>query len=130
MRNQGLLLFVPAGAAPYGVPMQHPAGHSCPESAGSADCAHRTELERLATLDAATIARALDDRRALYPLISGAVDQYLDLDDRADAAFAAGNSDEAMYLHQEASAWRATVTVLKQIEQHGHGAAAPMTGIA
>lgn len=124
--------FVPAGVAPYGVPMQQPVGHSCPESAGAAACAHRTELERLATLDAATIDRALADRRALYPLISAAVDQYLDLDERADAAFAAGNSDEAMYLHQEASAWRATVTVLKQIEQHGHGtgAAAPITGIA
>lgn len=112
--------------------MHQPVGHCCPESAAIADCPHRTELERLATLDAATIDVALRDRQALYPLISNAVDQYLDLDDQADAAFADGHSDEAMYLHQEASAWRATVTILKQIELRGHAATSadrtPATG--
>lgn len=100
-------------------------------SSGTANCPHRTELERLATLDTDTIDAALLGARALYPLISEAVDQYLDLDDQADAAFAAGNTDDTMYLHQEASAWRATVTVLKQIESRGHRAdSTPQAGIA
>ena len=86
---------------------------------GSVRCTHRPNSERLATLDAATIDIALRDPRAMYPLISNAVDQYLDLDDQADAAFAAGDNDEAMYLHQEAAAWRATVTALKRLEIHG-----------
>ncbi|HMS76174.1 hypothetical protein [Gordonia sp. (in: high G+C Gram-positive bacteria)] len=99
--------------------MHQPDGHPRPETTGSVRCTHRTELERLATLDAATIDIALRDPRAMYPLISNAVDQYLDLDDQADAAFAAGDNDEAMYLHQEAAAWRATVTALKRLEIHG-----------
>lgn len=76
---------------------------------------HRSDLECLATLDAATIQRVCsstdDARRAL----ERAVDEYLEMDALADELLADGARDEADYHRQEAAAWRATVTVLREV---------------
>ncbi|MCT1352669.1 hypothetical protein P9A14_18760 [Gordonia hongkongensis] len=76
---------------------------------------YRSDLERLATLDAAAIEVACTDCTSVGELIDCAVDEYLEFDVAADEAEARGHDEHAAYLRQEAAAWRATVRVLRMI---------------
>ncbi|MBD0861088.1 hypothetical protein IA539_07645 [Gordonia sp. zg691] len=75
----------------------------------------RSDLERLATLDAAAIEVACTDCTTVGELISCAVDEYLEFDILAEEAEACGEKEHAVFLRQEAAAWRATVRVLRMI---------------
>lgn len=48
-------------------------------------------------------------------MIDDALDECLDLEERADEYLLAGDLDHAAYCRQEAAAWRATVTVLRAL---------------
>ncbi|MDL9936540.1 hypothetical protein QSJ18_07280 [Gordonia sp. ABSL1-1] len=74
---------------------------------------YRSDLERLTTLDAATIERACADPSALPGLITIAADESLEFDIRAEEAEATGDADYAAFCGQESAAWRATVTLLR-----------------
>ncbi|MGV9826404.1 MULTISPECIES: hypothetical protein [unclassified Gordonia (in: high G+C Gram-positive bacteria)] len=91
----------------------------------------RSDFERLATLDAETIARVLDERRtdtaALMSIVTDCLDESLDLDAEADEAECRDDTDRAAYLRQEASAWRATVTALRRVMVH-RSTATPVDG--
>ncbi|MGV9712159.1 hypothetical protein ACWDTI_16020 [Gordonia sp. NPDC003424] len=76
---------------------------------------YRAELERLATLDAETIARVCATPSLAAALIAAALDECIDYDERADDLQLTGNDEHAAFCRQEASAWRATVTVLREI---------------
>ena len=77
----------------------------------------RTELEQLATLDAATITKVLDaahtDHSTVLSSIADCLDEAYEFDAQADEASVAGNDDHAQFCRQESAAWRATVTVLR-----------------
>ncbi|MHC3003758.1 hypothetical protein [Gordonia sp. GN26] len=76
---------------------------------------YRSDLERLATLDAAAIERACADCTTLDELIGCAVDEHLEFDALADEAEACDEHEHAAFLRQEAAAWRATVRLLRTI---------------
>lgn len=76
---------------------------------------YRSDLERLATLDAAAIERACTDCTTLDEFIGCAVDEHLELDALADEAEMLEDPEHAAFLRQEASAWRATVRLLRTI---------------
>lgn len=76
---------------------------------------YRSDLERLATLDAATIEMACTDSTAVADLIAHGVEEYLEYDLHADEAEAAGDTDLAHFYRQEASAWRSTVATLRMM---------------
>lgn len=76
---------------------------------------YRSDLERLATLDAEAIERACTDCTTLDELLACAVDEYLEHDVLAEEAEACGDEEHAAYLRQEAAAWRATARLLRTI---------------
>ncbi|MFE0751723.1 hypothetical protein [Gordonia sp. NPDC058843] len=83
---------------------------------------YRSDLERLATLDAAAIEVACTDCTTVGELVARAVDEYLEFDIAAEEAEARGDDEHAAYLRQEAAAWRATVRVLRMMAADaGHG---------
>ncbi|GAA1479747.1 hypothetical protein GCM10009624_01870 [Gordonia sinesedis] len=84
---------------------------------------YRSDLERLATLDADTIVLACTERSVVADLVTRCLDESLELDELAEHADGAGDDDRAAYYRQEAAAWRATVTVLRAIgaDPAGHG---------
>ncbi|MEP9390940.1 hypothetical protein ABLE92_21095 [Gordonia sp. VNQ95] len=73
----------------------------------------RSELELLATLDAATIGALCADHTLIPAVITDCLDESWECDDLADAAQAAGDDDLADFHRQEAAAWRATARVLR-----------------
>ncbi len=83
---------------------------------------YQSELERLTTLDAATIRLACSSSGSLPGLIADAVDRCIAFDDRADEESAAGHDDEASLCRQEASAWRATAATLRAMGADAHTA--------
>ncbi|MGW8815352.1 hypothetical protein [Gordonia terrae] len=83
---------------------------------------YRSDLERLATLDAAAIEVACTDCTSVGEFIACAVDKYLEFDVAAEEAEARGDDEHAAFLRQEAAAWRATVRVLRMmIAESGPG---------
>lgn len=85
---------------------------------------YRSDLERLATLDADTIVAVCTGRAALGDLLTHCVDESLELDELADEAFLANDDEHAGYYRQEASAWRATLTVLRMVAADDPGESA------
>jgi hypothetical protein len=86
---------------------------------------YRSDLERLATLDAAAIEEACTDCTTVDELVACAVDEYLEFDVAAEEAEARGDDEHAAFLHQEAAAWRATVRVLRQMAADSRRGDAP-----
>lgn len=76
---------------------------------------YRADLERLATLDASSITLACTEVESLPALIAHCVDEHLELDILADDAEFCADAEHAVYLRQEAAAWRSTATLLRVI---------------
>ncbi|MEO9327897.1 hypothetical protein [Gordonia aurantiaca] len=76
---------------------------------------YRSDLERLATLDAAAIEAVCTDCTTLDEFIACAVDESIEHDALADEAEARDDVEEAAFLRQEAAAWRATARLLRGI---------------
>lgn len=78
------------------------------------DGALARELELLATLTRSQIRAALTSATARAELVAFALDEDVELRREADLARDADDEDTACHLEQEASAWRATVSVLRR----------------
>ncbi len=74
---------------------------------------YRTQLERLMTLDADAIAQACAGER-INALVTRCYDEYLELRELAEEC-RDGAPDRFAYYLQEASAWRDTVRVLREL---------------
>lgn len=75
---------------------------------------YRSELERLMTLDADAVDAACRGDR-LQSLITRCIDEHLELSELADEAAAAADIDAHGFYAQEAAAWRATATILREM---------------
>ncbi|WP_168699341.1 hypothetical protein [Gordonia paraffinivorans] len=76
---------------------------------------YRSDLERLATLDAAAIEAVCTDCTTIDEYIACAVDKSIEHDALADEFEAFDEPEEAAFLWQEAAAWRATARLLRTV---------------
>lgn len=73
----------------------------------------RDDLERLMTLSRDQIEWACADPTALSELIEFGFDEVVELRENAELEWVRGHSECAQHLEQEASAWNATVRLLR-----------------
>lgn len=77
---------------------------------------YRTQLERLTTLPAEAIAQACAGER-IEALVTQCYDEYLELRELAEEC-RDGSPERFAYYFQEASAWRDTARVLRELSAH------------
>ncbi|MGJ0117832.1 hypothetical protein ACQ7HM_01375 [Williamsia sp. MIQD14] len=82
------------------------------------------ELEQLLTLSRAQIDRALTEATARDGLIELSLDEDLELREAASAALDRGDEEHARACEQEASAWRHTARLLREVPGAARSAAA------
>lgn len=73
----------------------------------------RDDLERLMTLSREQIEWACSETTALAELIEFGFDEVVELRENAELEWLRGDSECAQHLEQEASAWNATVRLLR-----------------
>jgi len=73
----------------------------------------RDDLERLMTLSRDQIEWACSDTTALAELVEFGFDEVVELRENAELEWLRGHPECAQHLEQEASAWNATVRVLR-----------------
>lgn len=73
----------------------------------------RDDLERLMTLSRDQIEWACSDATALAELIEFGFDEVVELRETAELEWCRGDTECAQHLEQEASAWNATVRLLR-----------------
>lgn len=73
----------------------------------------RDDLERLMTLSREQIEWACSDTAALKELVEFGFDEVVELRELAELEWTRGDAEGAAHLEQEASAWNATVRLLR-----------------